>query len=104
MICKAIFLIGLVVLLTPHEPDLGLGRPSAFTFVSAAPQQDCAAPQQIESLMLNIPHALNSFRDDFLRQAPQIRAEIRDSLNSRKLDAAAPSQDGASGSHFFGGG
>ena len=29
MILRAIFWIGLVSLLTPHEPDLGLGRPGA---------------------------------------------------------------------------
>jgi hypothetical protein len=29
MIFRAIFWIGLVSLLTPHEPDLGLGRPGA---------------------------------------------------------------------------
>lgn len=29
MIFRALFAIGLVALLTPHEPDLGLGRPGA---------------------------------------------------------------------------
>ena len=29
MIIRAMFWIGLVSLLTPHEPDLGLGRPGA---------------------------------------------------------------------------
>ena len=31
MIFRAIFAIGLVSLLMPHEPDLGLGRPGAGT-------------------------------------------------------------------------
>jgi hypothetical protein len=31
MIFRAIFWIGLVSLLMPHEPDLGLGRPGAGT-------------------------------------------------------------------------
>jgi hypothetical protein len=31
MIFRAIFWIGLVALLAPHEPDLGLGRPGAGT-------------------------------------------------------------------------
>lgn len=35
MIFRAIFWIGLVSLLTPHEPDLGLGRPGAGTSLSA---------------------------------------------------------------------
>jgi hypothetical protein len=36
MIFRAVFWIGLVSLLTPHEPDLGLGRPGAGTSLSAA--------------------------------------------------------------------
>jgi len=35
MIFRAIFWIGLVSLLTPHEPDLGLGRPGAGTLPSS---------------------------------------------------------------------
>lgn len=31
MIFRAVFWIGLVALLMPHEPDLGLGRPGAAT-------------------------------------------------------------------------
>jgi hypothetical protein len=31
MIFRTVFWIGLVSLLTPHEPDLGLGRPGAGT-------------------------------------------------------------------------
>ena len=34
MIFRAIFWIGLVSLLMPHEPDLGLGRPGAGTSLS----------------------------------------------------------------------
>ena len=34
MIFRAVFWIGLVSLLTPHEPDLGLGRPGAGTALS----------------------------------------------------------------------
>lgn len=29
MILRALFAIGVVTMLTPHEPDLGLGRPGA---------------------------------------------------------------------------
>ena len=35
MIFRAIFWIGLVSLLTPHEPDLGLGHPGAGTLPPA---------------------------------------------------------------------
>src|ERR1700759_5304004 len=36
MIFRAIFWVGLVSLLTPHEPDLGLGRPGAGISLPAA--------------------------------------------------------------------
>ena len=36
MIFRAIFWIGLVSLLAPHEPDLGLGRPGAGTSNSSS--------------------------------------------------------------------
>lgn len=35
MIFRAVFWIGLVSLLAPHEPDLGLGRPGAGTAASS---------------------------------------------------------------------
>jgi len=35
MIFRALFWIGLVSLLAPHEPDLGLGRPGAGTALSS---------------------------------------------------------------------
>ena len=35
MIFRAVFWIGLVSLLTPHEPDLGLGRPGAGTSLTS---------------------------------------------------------------------
>ena len=37
MIFRAVFWIGLVSLLAPHEPDLGLGRPGAGTSRSPTP-------------------------------------------------------------------
>jgi len=36
MIFRAVFWIGLVSLLMPHEPDLGLGRPAAGTSLPSA--------------------------------------------------------------------
>ncbi|HWM60804.1 MAG TPA: hypothetical protein VNN98_01565 [Rhizomicrobium sp.] len=37
MIFRAVFWIGLVSLLAPHEPDLGLGRPGAGTLQTPSP-------------------------------------------------------------------
>jgi hypothetical protein len=42
MIFRAVFWIGLVSLLAPHEPDLGLGRPGAGTASSPATAQSAA--------------------------------------------------------------
>ena len=42
MIFRAVFWIGLVSLLAPHEPDLGLGRPGAGTALSPATAQPTA--------------------------------------------------------------
>lgn len=47
MLLRAVFWIGLVSLLMPHEPDLGLGRPSDHGLsqdVMAAAQQAAAQP------------------------------------------------------------
>lgn len=43
MIFRAVFWIGLVSLLAPREPDLGLGRPGAGTQPSPAMIQSAAA-------------------------------------------------------------
>ena len=43
MIFRAIFWIGLVSLLTPHEPDLGLGRPGAGTVLTSPAMIQSAA-------------------------------------------------------------
>ena len=37
MIFRAVFWIGLVSLLAPHEPNLGLGHPGAGTVLSSSP-------------------------------------------------------------------
>ena len=43
MIFRAVFWIGLVSLLTPHEPDLGLGRPGAGTLQTSPAMIQSAA-------------------------------------------------------------
>jgi hypothetical protein len=43
MIFRAVFWIGLVSLLAPHEPDLGLGRPGAGTQTSTPAMIQSAA-------------------------------------------------------------
>lgn len=98
MIGKAAFWLGILVLLTPHEPDLGLGRPSAVFLESETVPQDHVAPHQIEAFAANLPRTLLSLREAFMRRSSQMRAEIRDSLSQRNGVAAAPLEDVASGS------
>jgi hypothetical protein len=43
MIFRAVFWIGLVSLLAPHEPDLGLGRPGPGTSPSSSTTAQSAA-------------------------------------------------------------
>lgn len=97
---KAVFWLGVLVLLTPHEPDLGLDHPSAAILESTTARQDYIAPDQMELFAANLPRALFSMKEDFLRRAPQIRADIRNSLSGRKVYVPVPSRNGASGMHF----
>ena len=100
MIGKAAFWLGLLVLLTPHEPDLGLGRPSAVFLESDTAPQNHGAPHRMEAFAANLPRALLSLRGQFLRRSSQMRAEIRYSLSQRNGAAAVPSQDVALGSRY----
>ena len=43
MIFRAVFWIGLVSLLAPHEPDLGLGRPGVGTLQTSSAMVQSAA-------------------------------------------------------------
>lgn len=84
MIAKAVFWLGVLVLLTPHEPDIGLDRPSA-TFPGTGSANDVhVAPQKSEYLAATVPSAILALREDFLQRVPQIRADIRDSLGRQK--------------------
>lgn len=46
MLMRAIFWIGLVSLMIPHEPDLGFGRPGAVPAATAS-----AAPSTLQKLI-----------------------------------------------------
>ena len=97
MIFRAVFWIGLVSLLTPHEPDLGLGRPGAGTLppspttaLSAAaglsrPGKDCGTQCAGGLGLLNVFH-LNS--DTSVAEGlASVRAQIREDRRARALKA-----------------
>ena len=89
MIFRAIFWIGLVSLLMPHEPDLGLGRPGAGTSLSAIvknwapqglsrPQTSCDSDLEAcaGGLGFKIPSPSG-------RSLADVKAEIDESIKSR---------------------
>ncbi|HEX4301475.1 MAG TPA: hypothetical protein VHZ78_01690 [Rhizomicrobium sp.] len=88
MILRAIFWIGLVSFLMPHEPDLGFGRPSAAlaSVTSAAPssigaliqasgaaQDACATHKEACAGSLSI---LDGFQAVAIRSMDQVRADL----------------------------
>ena len=92
MIFRAIFWIGLVSLLMPHEPDLGFGRPGA----------GASLPSQIASLAasgLPKPGAtcsaacagglglLDMFQSATVRSLSQVKADIDASVKARHGDS-----------------
>ena len=89
MIFRAIFWIGLVSFLMPHEPDLGFGRPGGvMSAISAAPtsigsliqstgapsvQDACAAHKEACAGSLSI---LDGFQAVAIRSMDQVRADL----------------------------
>ena len=88
MIFRAIFWIGLVSLLTPHEPDLGLGRPGAGISlptvlkswsVTGLSRPDCDGEACAGGL-----GGLDQWRASAGQSLADIRAEIGASVKARK--------------------
>jgi hypothetical protein len=84
MILRAIFWVGLISFLMPHEPDLGFGRPSAaLALPSTASMTDliqstdvqgtCTAHKETCAGTLSI---LDGFQQFAVRSLDQVRADI----------------------------
>lgn len=81
MILRAIFWIGLVSFLMPHEPDLGFGRPGAASgpasiaslIQSGTPADACAQHAQACAGGLSI---LDGFQSMAVRSLDEVRADI----------------------------
>jgi hypothetical protein len=91
MIFRAIFWIGLVSLLTPHEPDLGLGRPGAGISlpsvlkswsVTGLSRPDCDGEACAGGL--GGSDNLNQWRASAGQSLAEIRTEIDASVKARK--------------------
>jgi len=98
MIFRAVFWIGLVSLLAPHEPDLGLGRPGAGTVPSSSPATvqaaatglsrsgtDCGLP--CAGTLLSVFH-LNS-NGELVKGLADIKAQIEQAQRERAAKVRA---------------
>ncbi len=96
MIFRAVFWIGLVALLMPHEPDLGFGRPagidSSIPSEVAAWTKDDVQPglKDPESLCRYNAHAcatteslLDNFKAMTVRSLAQVKADIAENRAHR---------------------
>ena len=96
MIFRAIFWIGLVALLMPHEPDLGFGRPDGLN--AGIPSEitawakDKVQPElkDPESLCRYNTHAcaasvslLDNFKEMTVHSLAQVKADIAQSRRAR---------------------
>ncbi len=100
MILRAIFWIGLVAVLMPHEPDLGLGRPGSADFAGAAawvgsavagnavrdgigdPAKACAGR---EALCEGALSTLDSFQNFAVQSLSHVKAQIDAQQKARKI-------------------
>jgi hypothetical protein len=91
MIARAVFWTGLVSVLVPGEPDIGLGRPNALS--TSSPTVERWATDNVADLGWNGGLALPvdggvgivwKFRESALQAVPRIKAEIELSLHSRR--------------------
>jgi hypothetical protein len=100
MILRAIFWIGLVSLLMPHGPDLGLGRPGAGASLSSKiaalaapglPKPDeqcstaCAGSLGAHKLDLHDLGVLSVLENASGRSLAEVKAEIDHSIQARRL-------------------
>jgi len=91
MIFRALLAIGAVVLLTPHEPDLGLGRPGAgASLPSPQPSQpasglsrgtDCGIPACAGALAIAATFGLAPKEGRTLKD---VKAELDAAVKARK--------------------
>jgi len=98
MIFRAVFWIGLVSLLAPHEPDLGLGRPGVDAVLSSSPASvqavatgslrngaDCGLP--CTGTPLSVFH-LNR-NDELIKGLADVKAQIEQARRDRAAKVRA---------------
>jgi hypothetical protein len=89
MIFRAIFLLAIVMVLLPHEPDLGFGRPGVGASVPAALSAFVKSPDQLchgrEKVCAGGATLLDTFQSFAVRSLAQVKADIAESQRERAL-------------------
>ena len=89
MLLRAVFWIGLVSLLMPHEPNLGFGRPHFGPSPATSAWIDRASPENIckgrEAACGSGLSFLESFQAVAIRSLAQVKAEIEASQHERLM-------------------
>jgi hypothetical protein len=97
MLLRAAFWIGVVALLMPHEPNLGLGRPNAQWWPGAAlswmdatigkPSEICQAGDQCKMVLQGVSGGQNFAQNFALRGISEAKAEIEQAERERAAHA-----------------
>ena len=72
MVLRALFWITVVAVLTPHEPNLGLGRPSMSAHFGGPESIDCSHRQACASAL----GFLDRFQSIAVRNLAEVKADI----------------------------
>ncbi|MBV9332224.1 MAG: hypothetical protein JOZ55_11785 [Alphaproteobacteria bacterium] len=84
MLFRAIFTIGVVALMVPHEPNLGFGRPkSPLPVPSLSPSFDQAAKPGCSAPCGAAPGLLEAFRTAAFSRLDEVGREIEESRRAR---------------------
>ena len=86
MIGRAAFWLGVIALLTPHEPDIGLEHPSVVAFNLPLAADSGEERRGSGPLELALPALIKSFKNDFRGRKPVLIKEIRESLRQREQE------------------
>jgi hypothetical protein len=79
MLFRAIFWIGVVAVLMPHEPDLGLGRPGDVrAFLPGSDRQTSLSCRGYGETCASALGALDSFQSIAVRSLAQVKADIEE--------------------------
>lgn len=96
MIFRAVFWVGLVALLMPHEPDLGFGRPSSADMGSSLPSAVTAFAKDAVAPSLKDPQSLCQYNASACAASASVLDTVKStamhSLSQVKADIAQNSR------------